>query len=42
MVITAAVTLGAAMLLVHWNENYLAAFAPLLVYSSVAEETHAG
>jgi NADH-quinone oxidoreductase subunit H len=43
MVITTAATLGAAMLLLHWNDKYSAgASAALLADSSVAEDTHAG
>jgi NADH-quinone oxidoreductase subunit H len=43
MVITTAATLGAAMLLLHWNDKYsAAASAALLADSSVAEDTHAG
>jgi len=43
MVITTAATLGAAMLLLHWNDKYAAAAsAALLTDSSIAEDTHAG
>ena len=43
MVITTVATLGAAMLLLHWNDKYsAAASAALLADSSVAEDTHAG
>ena len=43
MVITTAATLGAAMLLLHWNDKYsAAASAALLTDSSIAEDTHAG
>jgi NADH-quinone oxidoreductase subunit H len=42
MVITTVATLGAAMLLLHWNEKYsAAASAALLADSSVAGGTHA-
>jgi len=43
MVITTVATLGAAMLLLHWNDKYsTAASAALLANSSVAGDTHAG
>lgn len=43
MVITTLVTLGAAMLLLHWNDKYsAAASAALLADSSAAEDAHAG
>jgi hypothetical protein len=43
MVITTVATLGAAMLLLHWNDKYSAAASTaLLADSSVAEDTHAG
>jgi NADH-quinone oxidoreductase subunit H len=43
MVVTTAATLGAAMLLVRWNDKYsAAASAALLTDSSVAENSHAG
>ena len=43
MAITTTATLGAAMLLLHWNDKYsAAASAALLRDSSVPEDTHAG
>ena len=43
MVITTVATLGAAMLLLRWNDKHAAAAsATLLADSSVAEDTHAG
>ena len=43
MAITTLATLGAAMLLVRWNDKYsAAASAALLADSTTAEETHAG
>ena len=43
MVITTVVTIGAAMLLLHWNDKYsAAASAALMADSSVAEDTDAG
>jgi hypothetical protein len=43
MVVTTLATLGAAMLLLRWNDKYsAAASAALLADSSIAEETNAG
>ncbi|HEV8075009.1 MAG TPA: complex I subunit 1 family protein [Candidatus Acidoferrum sp.] len=43
MIVTTAATLGAAILLLHWNDKYsAAASAALLADSSVVEDPHAG
>jgi NADH-quinone oxidoreductase subunit H len=43
MIVTTAATLGAALLLLRWNDKYsTAASSALLADSSVAEDTHAG
>jgi NADH-quinone oxidoreductase subunit H len=42
MVVTTAATLGAAMLLLNWNDKYAAAPASLLADSSLPEDSHAG
>jgi NADH-quinone oxidoreductase subunit H len=43
MVVTTAATLGAAMLLLRWNDKYsAAASAALLADSSIVEDSHAG
>jgi len=42
MVVTTVATLGAAMLLLRWNDKYSAASAALLADSSIVEDSHAG